>query len=242
MTRDFHDLRAIMFDTFGTLVDWRGSIIRQLDAFGREHGIAADWTGLTDAWRAAYVPNMQKVRAGEMPWTKLDDLHRMELETLLDRFAVAGLSEEQKAHLNRVWHRLDPWPDTVPAMRRLKTRFVLSPLSNGNVALLTNLARHAGLPFDLILCAEVCRHYKPDPETYRMTYELLDLAPHQVMLVAAHNDDLVAAAREGLRTGFIARPGEYGPHQRKDFRAEHDFDVVGEDLGHLAGLILERAG
>ncbi len=241
MQDDLDDLRAIVFDTFGTLVDWRTSIIGELEAFGREHGIATDWVALTDEWRGAYVPNMQKVRSGDLPWTKLDDLHRIELEDLLDRFGVRGLSEAQKAHINRVWHRLAPWPDTAPALHRLKSRFILSPLSNGNVALLTNLARHAGLPFDLVLCAEICRHYKPDPETYRMAYELLDLEPRQVMLVAAHNDDLLAARREGLRTGFIPRPSEYGPRQQKDLRAEHDFDVVASDLGDLAGQILKRA-
>lgn len=242
MQNDLHDLRAIVFDTFGTLVDWRTSIIGELEAFGREHGITTDWVALTDEWRGAYVPNMQKVRSGDLPWTKLDNLHRIELENLLGRFGVRGLSETQKAYINRVWHRLAPWPDTAPALYRLKSRFILSPLSNGNVALLTNLARHAGLPFDLILCAEICRHYKPDPETYRMAYELLDLEPRQVMLVAAHNDDLLAATREGLRTGFIPRPTEYGPRQQKDLRAEHDFDVVGSNLGHLAGQILKRAG
>lgn len=242
MQNDLRNLRAIVFDTFGTLVDWRTSIIGELRAFGREHGIATDWAGLADEWRGAYVPNMQKVRSGDLPWAKLDDLHRMELENLLDRFGVKGLSEAQKAHINRVWHRLAPWPDAAPALHRLKSRFILSPLSNGNVALLTNLARHASLPFDLILCAEICRHYKPDPETYRMAYELLDLRPHQVMLVAAHNDDLLAARREGLRTGFIPRPSEYGPGQQKDLRAEHDFDVVGSDLGDLASQILKRAG
>lgn len=242
MTNDLHDLRAICFDTFGTLVDWRTSIIGQLEAFGRRQGIAADWAGLTDAWRKAYVPNMQKVRSGELSWTKLDDLHAMELDALLVRFGVEGLSDDQKAHLNRVWHRLDPWPDSVGALASLKSRFILSPLSNGNVALLTNLARHAGLPFDLILCAETCRHYKPDPETYRMPGTLLDLAPHQVMLVAAHNDDLIAAAKQGLRTGFFPRPTEYGPLQHKDFQAEAAFDVIGEDLRDLAAQVLARAG
>jgi 2-haloacid dehalogenase len=236
--RLLRDLRAIVFDTFGTLVDWRTSIIRQLEAFGREHGIEADWAALTDAWRSAYRLNMQKVRSGELPWRKLDELHRMELEALLEQFGVDSLTEHQKRHLNRTWHRLDPWPDSVPAMRRLKSRFILSPLSNGNVALLTNLARHAALPFDLILCAEICRHYKPDPETYRMAYQLLDLEPYQVMLIAAHNDDLVAACREGLRTGFVARPTEYGPGQQKDRRAEHRFDIVGTDLMEIADRLL----
>ncbi len=238
MRNSASDLKAIVFDTFGTLVDWRTSIIHELESLGQRHGITADWIGLTDEWRAAYVPNMQKVRSGEMPWTKLDDLHRMELEILLDRFGVEGLSEVQKVHTNRVWHRLEPWPDTVPAMHRLRGRYILSPLSNGNVALLTNLARHAGLPFDLILSAELCRHYKPDPETYRIAYELLDLEPHQVMMVAAHNDDLLAARQEGLRTGFFARAGEYGPHQHKDLQAEHDFDIIANDLEDLADQLL----
>jgi 2-haloacid dehalogenase len=242
MKNDLGELKAICFDTFGTLVDWRTSIIGQLEAFGREQGIEADWTGLTDAWRGAYKPNMRKVRTGELPWTKLDDLHAMELDNLLVRFGVEGLSPEQKKHLNRVWHRLDPWPDSVGALASLKSRFILSPLSNGNVALLTNLARHAGLPFDLILCAETCRHYKPDPETYRMPGELLDLEPHQVMLVAAHNDDLIAAAGQGLRTGFFPRPTEYGPLQNKDFAAEGDYDVIGENIRDLAAQVLARAG
>jgi 2-haloacid dehalogenase len=238
MNTDLQGIKAIVFDVFGTLVDWRTSIIRQLEGFGREHNITADWTALTDAWRSAYVPNMQRVRSGELPWTKLDDLHRMELQALLERHAITGLSEQQKLRLNRVWHSLDPWPDTVQALRRLKRRYILAPLSNGNVALLTNLARYAGLPFDLILSAEICRHYKPDPETYRMTYELLDLEPHEVMLTAAHNDDLVAASREGLRTAFIARPSEYGPSQQRDLRAEHPFDIVGDDLKHIADQLL----
>lgn len=233
-------LRAIVFDTFGTLVDWRTSIIRQLEQFGRECGITADWVALTDAWRGAYASNMQKVRCGGLPWTNLDALHRMELEALLDRFQIDGLSEPQKAHLNRVWHRLDPWPDAVPAMRRLRGRYILSPLSNGNVALLTNLARHAALPFDLILSAELCRHYKPAPEIYRMAYELLDLRPHQVMLIAAHNNDLLAACQEGLRTGFVARPTEYGPGQRQDLRAEHTFDIVGADLMEITERLVSQ--
>jgi 2-haloacid dehalogenase len=241
MQSDFIDLKAIVFDTFGTLVDWRASIVAELEAFGRERGIDAEWAGFTDAWRGAYRPNMNRVRTGELPWTKLDDLHAMELEALLDRFGVTGLDAQAKRRLNRVWHRLDPWPDTVPALTRLRERFVLAPLSNGNVALLTNLAKRAGIPFDLILSAELARHYKPDPQTYRMPCELLDLAPHQVMMVAAHNDDLIAAAKEGLRTGFIPRPSEYGPHQKKDFRAEAEFDVVGEDLEDLATQVLARA-
>jgi 2-haloacid dehalogenase len=242
MTKDFTDLRAIVFDTFGTLVDWRTSIIAELQAFGREQGIEADWAGLTDAWRGAYKPNMDRVRRGELPWTKLDDLHAMELDALLERFGVEGLDAHQKRRLNTVWHRLDPWPDTVPALTRLRARFTLAPLSNGNVALLANLAKRATIPFDLILSAEIVRHYKPDPETYRMPCELLDLAPHQVMMVAAHNDDLVAAAKEGLCTGFIPRPSEYGPLQHKDFRAEADYDVIGEDLHDLAAQVLARAG
>ena len=232
------DLRAVVFDTFGTLVDWRSSIIGELEGFGQSRGITADWTAIADKWRARYVPNMNRVRTGELPWMKLDALHRMALDDLLEEFGLGNVEEAERAHLTRAWHRLKPWPDTVPAMRRLSPCFILGPLSNGNVALLTNLARHSGLPFDLILSAELCRHYKPDSETYQMVCELLSLRPDQVMLVAAHNDDLHAAQQQGLRTGFVARPTEYGPQQTNDLRPEHEFDVTGNDLGSVADELL----
>ena len=238
MTRSLlPDVKALVFDVFGTVVDWRSSIIRELEAFGRERRITADWTTLADAWRAGYQPSMDRVRKGEIPWTVIDELHRETLERLLPKFGVSGLSETDKDHLNRAWHRLAPWPDAVAGLRRLKRRYIIGTLSNGNVALLLNIAKHAGLPWDMIFSAELPRHYKPAPESYRSVPALLRVEPANVMLVAAHNNDLVAAAREGLRTGFVARPTEYGPHQDRDFEAEHDFDVVAKDFLQLAELM-----
>ncbi len=231
------EVKALVFDVFGTVVDWRSSIIRELETFGRERRIAADWTALADAWRAGYQPSMDRVRKGEIGWTVIDDLHRETLERLLPRFGVSGLSEADKDHLNRAWHRLDPWPDAVAGLARLKRRYIIGTLSNGNVALLLNMAKRAGLPWDMIFSAELARHYKPAPESYRSVPALLRIEAAQVMLVAAHNNDLVAAAREGLRTGFVARPTEYGPHQTRDLKAEHGFDVVARDFVHLADLM-----
>jgi 2-haloacid dehalogenase len=227
-------LSALVFDTFGTVVDWRGSLIAELTAFGREREIAADWTGLVDAWRAAYAPSMDRVRRGELPWTRLDDLHRATLERLIAEFGVEGLSEADKQHINRGWHRLQPWPDSLPGLTRLKRRYIIGPLSNGNVSLLLNIAKHAGIPWDMIFGSDLFGHYKPDPETYLGVCRLLDLPPDRVMMVAAHNSDLAAAKRLGLRTGFFARPTEYGPHQKRDFSAEGEWDVVATDIEDLA--------
>lgn len=229
-----HGIKALVFDVFGTLVDWRSSIAREGEAWGRQHGLSVDWAAFADAWRKAYHPSMDKVRKGERPWTILDTLHRETLDRLLDEFGIRGLSEADKDHWNRVWHRLRPWPDTVPGMLALKPQFILGTLSNGNVALLLNMARNAGMPFDTILSSELCRHFKPDPEMYRMAYTLLGLQPHEVLMTAAHNSDLLAASRQGLRTAFFPRPGEYGPSQVKDKKAEHAFDFVATDLVDLA--------
>lgn len=227
------EVKALVFDVFGTVVDWRGSLIEEFSQWGQARGMQADWAGLVDAWRAAYAPSMDRVRRGELPWTNLDALHRASLDDLAPRFGLAGLDAAALDWINRGWHRLRPWPDSVRGLTRLKARYILSPLSNGNVALLTNMAKHAGLPWDLVLCAEVFRHYKPDAETYLGAAELLGLAPGQVMLCAAHNQDLAAAQSYGLRTAFIARPTEYGPHQVRDFTAEGEWDLV---VGSIEGL------
>jgi 2-haloacid dehalogenase len=227
-------VKALVFDVFGTVVDWRSSIIAEAEAFGVRKGIKVDWAALVDRWRGGYQPSMQRVRSGELPWTKLDVLHRMTLDRLLREFGIAGLSEAEIDWLNRAWHRLTPWPDAVAGLARLRRRFLIGTLSNGNVSLLAHMAKNADLPWDCILSAELVRHYKPDPETYRMAPELLSLAPAEVMLVAAHNNDLAAAAAQGLATGFVARPTEYGPHQAKDVKAEHDFDIVARDFADLA--------
>jgi 2-haloacid dehalogenase len=227
-------VHALTFDVFGTVVDWRTSIIREGEILGRAKGIEADWEVFADAWRGLYQPQMSKVREGKLPWTKLDDLHRMALVQLLDEFGIAGLSEEEIDEFNRAWHRLDPWPDSVEGLTRLHRRYPLATLSNGNVALLMNMARRAGLPWDAILGAEVARHYKPQPESYLMTADFLGMGPEECMLVAAHNGDLVAASKVGFRTAFIHRPTEYGPSQSTDLKAEHEFDVVAKDLIDLA--------
>lgn len=228
-------VKALVFDTFGTVVDWRGSIIEEGTAWGKARGISIDWARFADRWRAGYAPAMDKVRKGEMPWTKLDRLHRMILDSLLTEFEIQGLTEEEKDHWNRVWHRLKPWPDSVAGLERLKKKYTIAPLSNGNVSLLTDMAKSAGLPWDLILSAELARHYKPDRESYLAAVELLSLKPEETMMTAAHRGDLMAARSFGLRTGFIHRPKEYGPGRQADSAKPGDFDVVAEDMVDLAG-------
>ena len=203
-------IRALVFDVFGTVVDWRGSLIREGQLLSKAKGLKADWAKFADAWRAGYHPAMDRVRKGELPWTHIDVLHRMILRDLLPRFSLS-LSEEDTRHLNRAWHRLSPWPDSVPGLNRLRGKFVVATLSNGNVSLLVNMAKNAGLPWDCVLSSELFHHYKPDPETYLGAAKLLDLPPGEVMLVAAHPSDLRAAARCGLKTAYVPRPLEYGP-------------------------------
>jgi 2-haloacid dehalogenase len=231
-------VRALTFDVFGTVVDWRTSIAREGEALGRARGIThVDWMAFADAWRGLYQPALARVRKGERPWTKLDDLHRESLERLLAEFKISGLRDDEIDHLNRAWHRLSPWPDAVDGLTRLRRRFVLATLSNGNVALIVNMARHAGLPWDAVLGAEVARHYKPEREAYLTTAALLGVRPEECMMVAAHNGDLVAASACGFRTAFVARPTEYGPGQQTDLRAEHAFDVVAADFVDLAAKL-----
>ena len=232
------DVQAIVFDVFGTVVDWRGSLIAELSEWGAARGVGADWTGLVDTWRGAYAPSMDRVRRGELPWTKLDDLHMATLREIGPRFGLAGLSDADMDWVNRGWHRLRPWPDSVPGLRALHPRYILGPLSNGNVSLLVDMARGAGLPWDMILGAEVFGHYKPDPETYLGACRLLSLQPGQVMLCAAHNHDLAAAQRLGLRTAFVPRPTEYGPLQVRDFGPEGAWDVVAADMEDFAARML----
>ena len=227
-------VRALTFDVFGTVVDWRRSIIREGEALGRAKGLSVDWAKFADAWRGLYQPALSRVRKGELGWTKLDDLHRMSLDRLLEDFGIRGLDESEIDHLNRAWHRLDPWPDAVPGLTRLRQRFILATCSNGNVALMVNMAKRAGLPWDAILGAEVARHYKPQPEAYLITVEMLGLRPAQCMMVAAHNGDLAAAAGCGLRTAFVPRPLEHGPGQATDLTPTREHDVVAKDFEDLA--------
>jgi 2-haloacid dehalogenase len=237
--------RALVFDVFGTCVDWRGSIVRAGRALNAERGWTIDWEGLVDAWRGAYQPNMQKVRSGELPWTNLDALHRMALETLLPRFLngtpARAVRAADRERINTMWHRLKAWPDAVSGLKRLKTRHVIGSMSNGNVALLTNMAKFAGLPWDLVFSAEWVRHYKPDRETYLSAPAFLSLKPAEVMLVAAHKSDLDGAKKAGLMTCFVPRPLEFGraflAAGRYDATYEKRFDLNVRDFRELAAAL-----
>ena len=230
------EVRALLFDVFGTVVDWRSGIARDAAPILARHGIAMPADAFADAWRARYQSAMEAVRTGRRPFTRLDTLHRENLDVVL-RDAGADpsrWSKEELEDLNRAWHRLDPWPDTIAGLTRLKTRFIIAPLSNGNLALLLNMAKRAGLPWDAILGAEVAQAYKPQPEAYLRTADILALAPSQCMLVAAHNGDLAAARRCGFRTAFVARPTEHGPGQTTDLTPADAWDVVASDFLNLA--------
>lgn len=228
------EIKALAFDVFGTVVDWRSGIIGACRALCAGKRIERDCAAFADAWRGLYQPSMSAVRDGSRPFVKLDRLHRESLDQLLGDFAIAGLSETEIDHLNRAWHRLGPWPDSVAGLTRLRRRYVLATLSNGNVALIVNMAKRAGLPWDAVLGAEVARHYKPLPEVYLGAVDMLGIEAHECLMVAAHNGDLVAASACGLRTAFIARPGEYGPDQTTDLEAEHNYDLIADDLLDLA--------
>ena len=227
-------VKALVFDVFGTVVDWRSSVTRHAAAFGAAHGISADWAAFADGWRGKYQPYMGKVRSGELPWTKLDTLHRMGLVELLGEFGIDNISESAIDELNLAWHRLDPWPDAPAGLSRLKAKYIIGTMSNGNVALMTNMAKYAALPWDVILGAELAQAYKPDPKTYRTGAELLGLPPQQVMMVAAHQSDLRAAAAQGLKTAFVPRPLEFGPDRQPDPTPDPSFDVVAADFRDLA--------
>ncbi len=227
------EVRALAFDVFGTVVDWRSSIIAECEALRRDKGVRLPCPEFADAWRDGYGPAMNRVRGGELEWRTIDQLHRLILDDLLKRFGVAGLSEEEKEDLNRAWHRLDPWPDAVPGLARLKRKYVVASLSNGNVALLVNMAKRAGLPWDAVLSAELARRYKPDREVYLKAAQLLGLPPGEVMMVAAHKGDLRAAAAAGLRTAFVPRPKER-PNRRIDLSFDEAFDLNADDFLDLA--------
>jgi 2-haloacid dehalogenase len=225
--------RALLFDVFGTAVDWRGSIAREVRRIGRSKRVRADWGAFADAWRSGYQPAMDRVRRGELPWLNVDALHRMILEEVLRKFDLR-LTEREKTDLNAAWHRLAPWPDTVPGLKRLKRRYVIGTLSNGNVALLVDLARRGGLPWDCILSAELFGHYKPDPEVYLGAVQLLGLKPREVMLVAAHKHDLAGARRCGLATAFVRRPLERGPGAVPDLADDRRAAVNADDFLDMA--------
>lgn len=234
---DISQIKALTFDIFGTVTDWRTSVALEGEVLGRARGIEADWTRFADEWRGGYEPAMRRVRLGELPWANIDVLHRMILDELLDRFSVRGLSEDEKDNLNQAWHRLMPWPDAVEGVQRLKRKYVVAALSNGNMALLTNMAKNAGLPWDCILSAELAKHYKPDPEVYQTAAELLGLKTEQVLMVAAHKHDLAGAKSAGMKTAFIARPLEFGPDNVPDTDPDPAFDLYATDFLQLADIL-----
>ncbi len=227
------NIKLLAFDVFGTVVDWHGSLVNEVERLNLD----VDSSEFALAWRAGYAPAMQRVRSGELEWTLLDDLHRMILDQILQKFGVTTLSESQKHHLNKAWHRLEAWPDSVEGLARLKSKYIICTLSNGNIGLLANMAKAAGLPWDCILSAELFRKYKPDPDTYLGVVKVFDLAPEQVMLVAAHQNDLAAAHDCGLKTAYIERPMEFGSTQLKDVSANPENTLHAKNIVELASLL-----
>lgn len=232
------DVRALLFDTFGTVVDWRGSVARMIERSVRGKGGEIDGDAFARAWRAGYRPGMAPVISGERPWTPIDVIHRERLNVILEEFGIADLfSEAERADLNLAWHRLDPWPDSIPGLLRLKRRFLIGPLSNGGTVLLASMGKRAGIPWDLIMSSDVTRAYKRHPAAYLNACAAMGLATENVMMCAAHNDDLEAAASHGMRTAYINRPYEYGPDQTKDFEATGDWDIVTDRIGGIADAV-----
>ena len=230
-------VRALVFDVFGTVVDWRSGVARDAAPFLARHGAGnAGPAAFADAWRKRYEPAMEAVRSGRRPFVRLDVLHRENLEAILPDFGIdpAQVPAAELDALNLAWHRLDPWPDVVPGLARLKVRFIIAPLSNGNVILMLDMAKRAGLPWDAILGAELAQAYKPDPEAYLRTLDILAMRSHEVCMVAAHNSDLAAARACGLATAFVPRPIEHGPGQTRDLQPEQDWNVIARDFGDLA--------
>ena len=229
---------ALCFDVFGTVVDWRSGVAREAERLLSPLGLALDWTGFADAWRARYQPAMQEVRSGRRPFVTLDRLHRENLDGVLAGIGAADVTDELRTELTLAWHRLDPWPDVLDGLLRLRRRYILAPLSNGNVRLIVDMARRAGLPWDVVLGAEIAGAYKPTPRAYLRAAEILDVPTERCVMVAAHNSDLAAARGQGFRTAFIARPAEHGPGQTTDLAAESAWDyIVHNDFGALASAL-----
>jgi 2-haloacid dehalogenase len=236
VNRTASDVKALVFDTFGTVVDWRNGVARESAPFLAKHNVNADPIAFAVAWRSRYQPAMEEIRSGRRPFVKLDILHRENLEDTLRQFGAdpAAIPEDDLAEWNLAWHRLDPWPDAVAGLTRLKKKFIIAPASNGSLALLLNMAKRAGIPWDTILGSEVVRAFKPTPAHYLNTADMLNLRPDQVMMCAAHNRDLRAARACGLKTGFITRPTEHGPGQTSDLIAEADWEVIATDFLDMA--------
>ncbi len=235
---DTRQHKALLFDVFGTVVDWKGSITRELTAYAQNHSLAeVEWEQFAIDWRALYQPAMEKIRSGDRGYVRLDTLHRENLLELLPKHGLTTLSDEQIDHINHVWHRLQPWPDCLPGMYRLRRQFTLCSLSNGNIALMVNMARHSAIPWDAILGSEPTRGYKPQPQVYLKSAEMLGLTPQQCIMVAAHNDDLRAAAKLGFATAYINRPYEYGAAQSVDFEADESWDFISDSMTGIADLL-----
>jgi 2-haloacid dehalogenase len=234
--QDWTTVKALVFDVFGTIVDWRSSVIAEGVAWGNAKGLNIDWAAFADRWRMGYGPAMNRVRKNEIPWTRLDDLHRMILESLLKEFKIKDLTEQEIVSWSYVWRRLKPWPDSVEGLTRLQKKYIIAPLSNGNIALMANLSRFGGLRWDAILGAELVKHYKPDNEVYLSAPYFLGLKPEEVMMCAAHAGDLEAARRNGLRTGFIYRPDEFGNGSAgvPDRATPGEYDIVSVSVVDLA--------
>ena len=238
-THPLSQIKALTFDVFGTVVDWRKSIAQEIKSVGIAKGFILDWNGFADEWRAGYGPSMNKVRTGEMGWANIDTLHRMILDSLLETYNISSLSESETQCLNKAWHRLDPWPDSVEGLTYLKENYIISSLSNGNVALLVNMAKHGGLPWDTVLSAELVRHYKPDRETYLSTSEFFGLPIEKVMMVAAHKNDLKSARSTGMRTAYVPRPYEHGLDVEVDREPEEYIDIIADDFVDLSKKLTE---
>ena len=234
MTVQASGIKALVFDVFGTVVDWHGSVAREVRELARVKGLRVNAAKFAKAWRAGYRPAMDRVRRGEAPFEKIDVIHRAILEDVLLQFKIATLTEAEKTHLNLVWHRLRPWPDAVRGLKRLKSKFVVATLSNGNTGLLVDMAKHGGLPWDCIFSSDTFQHFKPDPEMYLGAADRLNLGPDEVMMVASHKSDLRAAAECGLKTAFVKRPHEHGRGGTRDIAPEPDFTVNAENFLDLA--------
>ena len=228
------EIKALVFDVFGTVVDWRTSISRQAAAFGVKYGVQSDWNQFADDWRVGYGVGMDKVNSGEDEWKIVDQIHRERLDVILPKYGFPQLDEDELADFNKAWHRLGGWADSTEGLTRLKSKYIIASLSNGNVALLTNMAKYANLPWDAVISAELAGKYKPHPRAYTHTAELLGLKYDEVMLVAAHNNDLRGAINAGLKAALVTRPDEFGDAKKPDLEPENDFDYFAKDFHDLA--------
>ncbi len=234
----FENLTAILFDTYGTVVDWRSSVIAEGRALAREKGLEGiDWEAFTDAWKAAYRPYIEQVRKGDRPWATNDALQRQRLDEIIEEFGMTGLNELDRADFNKAWHRLKPWPDSLPGLRRMKAKVPIGAFSNGNLLLLANMANHSDIPWDFIISSDLFRHYKPDPEIYLGAIELLGGEAESIMLVAAHNYDLANARKHGMKTAFVLRPTMFGPNQDTNLEAEDDWDIIADSIEGVAATL-----